>query len=639
MDPSLLPDLAHLPVLVTVSAVAALCVGLGVWVGARRAETALIAGWGVGCCFTVVIGTLTDIGLSHVMMALALAGFAGLVRIGITRSRGSSILRCATAGRVIVLALPFLACIESMEPVGTDDYLHWLPNLAYLCTHDHFPSLAEPSGSYHAAYPYALALPGFAVFLLLGRVAGNAALLWNFIAMLAVGASIASVFARCLAAGYPDLKEPRAFGWGSAAFGLLIAGLACPTFVPKIFFSNMADAATGSILAVAGSLLFDWVGAPVDRRPRIAVVAAFVCVALVDVRQASAALFGLLILGCVAGYALAEWRRQDRPGPAAVRSLGILLPLPLLVLSLWGHYAATQIPGGEFTLLPFALWHWAVFPQTLHSMLRVFFAKAGLSAVTLFISIRAALSFRLRDDIDPPARALVGFAVAVTVGNIVFLALAYLAVGFKQLEAATATSFWRYMSEVGPLATLGAVAGLPSGWLRRLTSVPSMAALITVAVVLPLATVKLYRFDLQSPVPRLHRMAAAIEAAVPRSASLELVDLTGNGFAPLIVYYDLVLSGREHALPARTVTELSDDDGISAEKAAGTNFNRAQYIWLAEGAPEMTEIFGPELSARCSYLLRRGSDTFAVVARWPIGPYRWGTYRNGWSDAGASSCD
>jgi hypothetical protein len=348
MYPSLLPDLAHLPVLITVVAVAVLCIGLGVWTGARRAETSLIAGWGVACFATVVIGTLSDIGLSRVMVVLALAGLAGLARIGIALSRGTLLPRLDIGGRVFLLSLPLLACIEGMETVGTDDYLHWLPNLAYLCVNDHFPTLAQPSGSYHAAYPYGLALPGFAVFLVLGWVAENAALLWNFIAMLAAGASIGGVFARRLATRYPELRQRRIFGWGSAGLGLLIAGLACPTFVPKIFFSNMADAATGSILAVIGSMVFDRVADGADRRHRIALASAFSCVALVDVRQASAALFGLLILGCVAGCGLGGWLHRDRFGSAAALSLTILLLPPLIVLLLWGTLHGDPNPWRRF---------------------------------------------------------------------------------------------------------------------------------------------------------------------------------------------------------------------------------------------------------------------------------------------------
>jgi len=75
-----------------------------------------------------------------------------------------------------------------------------LPNLAYLCIHNHFPTLAEPSASIHPAYPYGLALPGYAYFLLLGSVRDNAAIVWNLIMLVAAGAAVATLDARAVVA-------------------------------------------------------------------------------------------------------------------------------------------------------------------------------------------------------------------------------------------------------------------------------------------------------------------------------------------------------------------------------------------------------------------------------------------------------
>ena len=109
------------------------------------------------------------------------------------------------AGRVGLLALPLAAGIESMDATGWDDFSHWLPNLAYLCIHSHFPTLAEPSASIHPAYPYGLALPGYAYFLLLGSVRDDAAIIWNLIMLVAAGAAVATLLLTRLQRGFPDL--------------------------------------------------------------------------------------------------------------------------------------------------------------------------------------------------------------------------------------------------------------------------------------------------------------------------------------------------------------------------------------------------------------------------------------------------
>src|ERR1700733_3056146 len=110
MNPSLVPDIAHMGVLIGTLVVAMLCIGIGVWVGARRAETALIAGWGAAGLATVMAGTLTNIGLSFVMIALAAVGAAGLVRLAISVRRGTMLFQAGAMGCVAVLTLPLVAC-------------------------------------------------------------------------------------------------------------------------------------------------------------------------------------------------------------------------------------------------------------------------------------------------------------------------------------------------------------------------------------------------------------------------------------------------------------------------------------------------------------------------------------------------
>jgi hypothetical protein len=617
MNPSLVPDIAQVAVLIGTAVVAMLCIGIGVWVGARRAETALIAGWGAAGLATVMAGTLTNIGLSLVMIALAAVGAGGLVRIAISVRRGTMLFQAGAMGCVAVLALPLVACSAGIETIGWDDFSHWLPNLTYLCMHDHFPTLALPSGSEHAGYPYALALPGFAIFLLSGRVPENAALSWNLIVMLCAAASIATIVVQRLAAVFPEHARSRSLAWVGAAIGLLVAGLAGPTFVPKIFFSNMADAATGSVLAVLLSIVFEWANPSRNQRARtaLAITFAFGCVALIDLRQANGALFGLMMLGC----ALAAWKQKPRAGVGELQALAIVLLLSLGVAALWGHYAALQIPGGQFMIMPLAEWRWTLLPHTLGSIARVVLSKPGLFVLAFYLALRALLALRAGDPLTQPARAVVIVAAMVSLGMMGFLTFTYLAANFNTAEAAAAASFWRYMGEVGPLVVLATVAVVPMNWLRRLPSRPATVALLGLTIVLPLATIRLYRADLSSPVPRMRQTALAVDTAVPRSAPLTLMAMTGNGFPVVVAYYELVLSQHAQDLPARVVTTATSPLGLSAAEVAKRRFDDGQYLWLAEGTPAAAEIFGSPLSSAYSYLLERRSGRFVIVGSWPAG--------------------
>lgn len=631
MNPSLWPDLTHLPVWAVVVCIALLCIGIGSWVGARRAETALVAGWGVAGAATVVVGTLLVSGLGWVMLALAVLGVAGLFRI----LAGSTAMRSAMLARVVLLALPLALCIEGMDITGWDDFSHWLPNLTYLSLHGHFPTLAQPSASVHAAYPYALALPGYGYFLLFNRVPADAALVWNFLLMLAAGAAVATVLLARLQANLP---EHPLQSWAAAAIGLLIAGLAAPTFVAKIVFSNMADAPTASVLAAMGLLLFDWVTAARDKdaqgRAGAVWALAFAGVALIDLRQANAPLFAWLIFGCLlAGVTRPRWL-----GAREVASLALIILVPFSVWYLWDHYATTQIPGGQFYILPFRGWRWALFPTTVHSIVRVMLSKCGLFGIILLITIRAVLSFRRTDELDAPSRAVLITAAVVCVANVAFLAFTYLAADFNEGEAAAAVSFWRYATQTGPIAVLGFVAGMPLNWMQRIPAKPAAVALIVLALVLPVATVKFYRFDLASSVPMLRDAGKTTAESLPPSAPITVVDLTGDGFAPLVVAYQIGQTDYARGLPARPFTVVANPAGISPAEAAKLHFDAAPYLWLTEGAPELRPILGVHLAAGCSYLLQRDAGRFVILKSWPLSRYLNTSERGSWSPATGAPC-
>ena len=406
--------------------------------------------------------------------------------------------------------------------------------------------------------------------------------------------------------------------WATAAIGLLIAGLACPSFVAKIVFSNMADGTTGAVLAVLGLLVFEWVAAIRDgdarRRNRIALVMAFASVALIDLRQANAALLAWLVFGCL----LAGCLRRPRFGIADLASLAIVVLVPLVIWSLWNRYAIEQMPGGQFAFLPFGDWHWAEFPDTLRNVVHVMLTKGGLFALILLICIRAALAFRARDALDAPSRVVLVTAAVVSLCNIAFLTFTYLAADFSVQEARAAATFWRYAGETGPLAVVGFVAAMPLAWLRRVPMVPAMVALVGAALIAPIAAVGLYRYDLVSPIPVLRHASEVTAAEAPPAAPIHIIDMTGNGFGALVVAYQIAAADYVRGSPARKTMITSRTAGIPPQDAAKIDLAAAPYLWLVEGAPEMDHLFGVRLSAGCSYLLQRHATGFSIVAGWPF---------------------
>lgn len=617
---AIVPDAAQISLVAAVGIVAGLCAGLGHWFGARRIETALVAGWGIAGLASVATGTLTAVPLTPVLATLGIVGATGTARMALARRLSLPRPDAGPFGRVLVLALPLFAVTASMQTTAWDDFSHWLPNLAYLCTHDHFPTLTQPSLSYHAAYPYGLALPGLAVYRLFGLDPDNVALVWNQIMILAAAASVARVL---------RLRLEAPADWTCAALGMLFAGIAAPSFVSKIVFTNMADSATGAVLAVLLGLLVEYVAAPPADRLRHALTFGFGCVALLNLRQANGALYGLLVMGAIL---------------SAVRNRGVWFALvvsavlPLTTALLWSHYARVQIPGGEFSIMPLAAWRWPLFIHIAGSMLRVMEGKIGLFGLILCVAVRAGFAFRPSDALAPWQRTAVIAGAFTATGMIGFLGFTYLAADFNLQEALAAASFWRYMTETGPMAVLAAAAVVPLGAWHRLRQRTVAIILVLVTLIVPLAAVRMLRADLESPVPHLRAIGQSIARTVPPSERVALIDLTGDGFASLIIDYDLALSVPAQTRPPRAVDRIAAVTGISPADAAKIDLSHAAYVWLAEGTEQAASQFGAQLGSGCSYLLRHDAGGYTVLDRWPIGRYRWATFPNGWTAARDPAC-
>lgn len=689
---SYLPDLMHLAILALLLLVAAVCAGLGALAGARQWETAVVAGWGVATGAATVAATLARAGLPVVMAGLLAAGLLGLglvVRSAVRPGTGAAldggtaldrmVLDGGMAWRVLVLAAPLLAVLAPMDAAGWDDLSHWLPNLAYLCEYGHAPTLAEPSvWSDHSGYPFASALPGYAVFLVTGRLAEGSGLLWNTLMMLAACTCIARVLRDRLRDGFPGARAGAAAGvaagvatgarvdaavgvavgasldWLAAAAGLLAGGLLCPSFVAKIAFSSMTDSPTGSVLAVAGALVLEWFSAPDgtardgtardgtarrgaarggaarsgtgwggaggDRR-RVAICLGCCGVALIGLRQSNAALLGLMALA-VMGVAVA---RRHRAGWPALVLLGGAFAAPLAVRSLWGAYAAQEMPGGAFTLLPFGAWRWAILPATLRSILVIMRQHPGLFLLIGWLGVCVAR--RSGGAGRAAALAVAAVAAAVAVGNVAFLAFTYLAADFSLPEAAAAASFWRYMTQVGPLVVLGLAAYARVGWVvrgwpRALTVRRMGMAGAAVALAIPVLGFRALRYDLESPLPAIRDTARMLQRRLPPDAGVLLVDTLGNGFITLGMQYQLGVAGEGgmwRRASRRRIVQLASPTGLAPE-ALGADPFPGGYVWIASGGPALAHAAGLPLQPGCSYLIHRDAGGAAILDARPSRP-------------------
>jgi hypothetical protein len=644
-----LPSLSHFVVLLMTLVVAALCVGLGQIVGARRPATALVAGWGLACVGFAVCGGVLGDPLNVAAVAFGMAGVAGLALVAQgTFEEGSWI----ATGRVLALAVPFLLIAAAINPVGPDEFSHWLPNLEYLYRHDHFPSLAQPSlGSERPGQPYAIAYVGYAVSLLSGHLAESAGIVWNALLLVGVGALCADIVAEQVRARYSEEKLGREMDsteeWGVAGIGLLAATMLNPSFVPRLFLSNYDDGMVGSVTAVATAAIVIWLSADTrkTRDERLLLVASigFSSAALVHLRQDGLTLFALMFIAAVAATPL-ERQVGRRVTPSM---LLLILPPALLVALVWREYQVVQIPDEALAVLRPGDWHWAGLPATFWSMAQIALSKIGYFAL-LGVLVGFALAIADAPELFTPfQRSGVVIGAVLGLGKIATLVMLYLVADYTVAEAAAAKDFWRFMVQVGPALVVGGITLIPP----RLWTAPPAGRLLCVAapilaLVLPIVSVGYLRVDSTraSHTPYLRMVARDVAALIGPAPKITLVDpddAAGDLSNLAVVRYQLQLPVEHQPRlqagpPVPAVAFISGvppqhllaESGLPRDASIGyppgwrdndmVEQLAAPFVWFHDGGAEASRLAGLPLAAGASYLIARHDGAPAIVKSWPF---------------------
>ncbi len=644
-----LPSFGRFVVLLITLGVALLCIGLGQIVGARRPATALVAGWGLACIGFVVPGSLYGGQLHILAVALGIIGLAGLgVMAQGTFEQGS----WAATGRVMALATPFILIAAAIGPAGTDEFTHWLPNLDYIYRHDRFPNRDIPSLiSERPSVPYGMAYVGYAVSLVLGHVAETAGIIWNALLLVAVGALCADILAEQLrtrqsvSARFKDLTAVEE--WGVAGIGLLAATMLNPSFAPRLFLSNYNEGAVGSVTAVATAAIVLWLSAETDktRDERLLLVASvgFSCAALAQLRQDGLTLFALVFVAAVAATPL-ERQLRRRVTPAM---LLLMMPPALLAALVWREYQVVQIPDDSLAVLSVANWHWAIMPQAMWSMVETSFGKFGYFAVlTLLVGFAAAIA-EAPQLFTPFQRTGVIMGAILGLGKIIIAVLIYLVSDYTVSEAASAKDFWPFMVQIGPALMVAAIPLIP----QRLWDLGPPAQLLcivapTLAVVLPLASVRYLRIDLPhaSRTPYLRDVAREVGALIGPAPAITLVDpddANGDLTNLVVVRYQLdALGNRRPRLgfwpPTPAVSFIAGSPPIHILANAGkprdagigysTDWQQkdiaaqlaAPFVWYQDGGAVASELAGMKLAPGASYLIAHHGATAELVKSWPF---------------------
>lgn len=647
----LFPTLSQLFVLLATLLVAAMCIGLGQFVGARRPAIALVAGWGLACVGLVVAGGITGAALNVTMVALGLVGLAGLAVIAQGSFEEGSWL---STFRVLILAVPFLLVAAATGPSSPDDFAYALPNVDYLYRHDHFPNLKLPSlGSERPGVPYALAYVGYAVSLMLGRLAENAGIVWNALLLVAVGALCADILASQVRMRHQEDLTGTELSpteeWGVAGIGLLAATMFNPSFSPRLFFSNGTDGPVGAVTGVVVAAMVMWLAAETrkSRDERLLLVAAvgFCCAALAQLRQDGLTLFALVFVAAVAATPL-ERQVGRRVNPSM---LLLMLPPALLVALVWREFQVVQIPDEALAVLPPGAWHWGALPSTLLSMLLIALGKVGYTAVLVLVVGFALAIAEAPQMFTAFQRSSVVMGAVLGVGKVATLVVLYLVADYSAAEAAEAKDFWRFMVQIGPALVVAAVPLIP----QRLWSEQAAGRLLCVlapvlALVLPIVSVRYLRVDQPhaSHAPYLRAVARDIAATIgtePRITLVDPDDAAGDLNSLAVVRYQLQDgAGRRPRLqdgpPTPEVsfiagaapTHFYADSGMPRDAARGyppswreTDLAAqlaAPFVWFRDGGKVASQLAGVPLDTGSSYLVSHAGGKTEVVRTWPFTP-------------------
>lgn len=600
----LLPSLSQLGALAAVAVVLVALSGLGALVGGlkRHSRAAdLCAGWGV------VTIAMTLAGLA-VPGSLAIAGWA-CIGAGLLAAGGMGLRRGllpAGLGWAALLMMPLALMVAAMEPSQWDEFSQWLYSSLYLFENGAFPALGGPAfdGSF-ASYPFANAFPGYLASLVAGRFLENAGALVNLFVCISFALVLAELIAE--ARGKPELAAHP----GMVALALLAATIANPTFVPKVAFTAYADVPTAVSLALLGlggwRMLVALEDGDRTGALRLSLQAGLAAAMLLSLKQANLVLFLLTLIGLgVVALRVAPLRRLH-----TLLFFGLIAVPALVPYLAWRGHVNANFPGSEFVVRPLAQWAIQLIPTILGGMAEVASNKGGhfgVMAVVLVLAVMALVRMRGRFD------RLVVIAAAVALGYNAFLLFAYVT-AFGEYEARIVASYWRYNMHVGDIAWACLLFGLAGWWRWPVHKAVGIVLPVLVAAA-PVATVKLFRFDLRAPKQYVRAVGTDMRPLIPAGARLGLLDPTDSGFYILLMRY--MLHGSQ--VEAERLSMMSPEREREVVPRWLSNY-AFTHVWIHIPTPATRQVFGQALPDGASYLLARDATGWSVVKHWPYPGY------------------
>jgi hypothetical protein len=595
-----LPHLTNILALGVTWAIGGILVLAGAGLTGNRAapEVQFTAGWGALCLLLTGWGVFVPLSLRLPAIAFGVAALS----VALLPKRRPSAGAWRALGRMLAISLPLWLVISPIQPSQPDTFLNLLPNAFYLVDYGLLPTAARPpSHSLVPAAPYNTQFLSFPGALLDPDYPASGMSLVNVMLQLVAALAIARALAP------PETSSAKPPGWALAALGFLLATLLNPGFVPRIHFTAYGEPALAA-MALITTRLFVVAQGDLARcnRPGQAVPLALGLAAIANTKQT-----GIALVASLAGAALITAWAEHRVQFAAAARFTIVSVLPAVFLFAIWRYHVGHAGVDELRLLPVAEWNWSHLSETTASILSVI-AEKPLYFGCVAAAVLAFPLLWLRHGWTPTTRLLTFNAALFGLYNI-FIFTTYIA-AFPAEMSSAAHSYFRYNTQLSLVLVLAlALVVRDLGAAARLWDKPSRAAsaaVLGLALLVPVAFAKRLRFDLDMPQPLVWNLAKKLLPYLGDGDRLALL-LPGDNdsVATMITGVLADTPPRRHRLD---ILRRNTADPAALDEAARLGYPMALVSCTPAG------LVG--VPAGEAALLRYDSNGWRLVSAWPYPP-------------------
>ena len=580
---------------------------VGAWISGKERVIAadIVSGWALISIILTFGGIFSDLSLTVFYYICAIVVILSFIFV----AKREGLWLTIPFLKLILLATPLLLIASAIQGSQWDEFSDWLVIPRYLYASDHLPSAKNPySAANMVAYPFSWHFINYLASHIAGKFLENVGPLFNILLLFSFSLGILNVVDHIFGGDHRLKRE----SWSIIALVGLATTLFNPTFAQKIVLTSYADTSTAVVTGFAVVLAwFTLEGLSEGNRKgtrNYALQLSMSLVILVNLKQATFAIFGLIILG----FLLTAYRDRSIAFVAATKVILVAIIPALCMYIAWRHYVSNELVSGEIVLRPFTSWYIQHIPTILLQMLITLLKKGYYF---LLVLILVALSMRAFWKCEQPADRLFLLSGFLILGYNLFLFFIYVS-SFGEADALRVASYWRYNMHMGAVVIVASAIWLVPLWRRFVIKNQKWIKVSWVPIILliiaPFIFAKKLRFDLDPMIQHYRSVGRDLPGLIMANTGYKVIDPKGTGESYNITTYEM----NDWAKPHRYLAAFHTIDSQVLKSVRSDK--KLTYLMLYSVTPIIKSAFTEELKYTESYLLKRSKNTWTVVASWPL---------------------